>query len=88
MKCTMCHPMGETSKSNSTTKSQKGIISYTLANGITIMKKHIVNEHLVVLVENKKHKKALNDIVVGKQKRKKRKVMDPLLSYFLAKIPT
>jgi hypothetical protein len=42
----MCHPMGETSRNNSTTKSQKGIISYTLANGITIMKKHIVNEHL------------------------------------------
>ncbi len=41
------------------------------------MKKHIVNEHLVVLVESKKHKKALDDIVVGQQKGKKKKVMDP-----------
>jgi hypothetical protein len=53
----MCHPMGETSRSNNTTKSQKGIISHTLANGIPIMKKHIVNEHLVVLVQNKKTQK-------------------------------
>jgi hypothetical protein len=41
------------------------------------MKKHIVNEHLVALIQNKKHKKALDDIIVGQQKGKKSKIMDP-----------
>jgi hypothetical protein len=41
----MCHSFESFTSSQSSTKSRKGFIIYNLEHGISVMKKHVANEH-------------------------------------------
>ncbi len=59
----MCHPIGQTSNTNSMTWFKKCFISYNPSHNITSMKEHFVDEHGVVLVQYKTQKKAIEEIL-------------------------
>jgi hypothetical protein len=57
MKSMMCHSFENlNASSQSSTKSQKGFITYNLEHGIMAMKKHVTNEHGPNLVNYMVHK--------------------------------
>jgi hypothetical protein len=41
----MCHFFNNSTSFQSSTKSQKGFITYNPKHGIMVMKKHVANEH-------------------------------------------
>jgi hypothetical protein len=53
----MCHfSKNSNANSQSSTKSQKGFITYNLGHGIMAMNKHVTNEHGLDLVKYAMHK--------------------------------
>lgn len=60
MRCVMCHSSKNSSASfQSSTKFQKGFITYNLDHGIMAMNKHVTNEHGLNLVKHIVHKTGL-----------------------------
>jgi hypothetical protein len=70
--------IGQTSNNKCTSNFGKPIISYTLSHGITTMKKHIANEHVVALIQYIEHTKVLDGTIIGQPKKNKSKVVPPL----------
>jgi cysteine synthase len=68
MRCVMCHSFkNSNASSQSSTKFQKGFITYNLEHGIMAMNKHVTNEHGLNLVKYTVHKTGLE----GKDSSKK-----------------
>ncbi len=60
MRCVMCHFSKFSNASfHSSTKSQKGFITYNPKHGIMAMNKHVTNEHGLKLVKYIVHKTSL-----------------------------
>lgn len=58
----MCPPTSQASSNNTIMWSKKGMLSYNPTHGITIMKKHVMNEHKVVLVWYKKQRRVAKEV--------------------------
>jgi hypothetical protein len=53
MKCILCHPVALSFSSSNTMQPRKNTLSYNPTHGITSMKKHVDNEHGVIMNQYK-----------------------------------
>jgi hypothetical protein len=61
MRCIICHVNKQVQSSNDTTHECKGLLTYNPTHGITFIKKHIDNEHKVIVAKYVFHHKNENE---------------------------
>jgi hypothetical protein len=63
MRRVMCHSSNNFASSHTSTKFQKGFLSYNLEHGIISMKKHVACEHGPILLKYVANRNALENTI-------------------------